>query len=74
MNPERIRITVAIGIQIQVQVAIRHPAIDDFHTTDLHHAMALIGFQARGFSIEYDLTHEISVANQATAACSSATP
>src|SRR4029078_12250548 len=45
---------------IAMKMIAGKPAVDDLDRRDLDHAVAELGIEARGFSVEYDLAHDPS--------------
>jgi hypothetical protein len=64
VNLLRAYVDVALRIQIAMERAPGEPAVENFNAADFDDPMVLFDFEARGFRIENDLTHQILPSRQ----------
>jgi hypothetical protein len=54
-------VDVPFGIQIAMKNAARDAPVDEFDAADFDDAMLLLDFEPRGFGVEHDLAHALSL-------------
>jgi len=58
MHGLRALVDVALRIQVAVEHAAGQPAVEQLHAADLDDAVIMLDFEAGGFRVEDDLTHQ----------------